>query len=290
MLVRLGEDVDLSPFMENGVLEECFDKDKLDKFDLKGITWWDEVHKKCRIGALREGATDRVVFPTNDAGEYDPKNGTYKKEDEDRAQVLTVKFPKEGRFCLGVAIAPTNETKGKHAELFDYSGKTIVTIPEWKELEDKEIRRVKALKKGAWFYSGRDATAVYLDDDIKTFRAKSSKNKIDGFGKATCDKLAAEGIKTVSNVREKLSNAIISTLIADRVSMEVINKLKDTCDKVSTNAPPSRRHLDADNPYESRYGADWKGEMEKALSSHCCITKLIEHIIRESGALYKGTL
>ena len=42
--------------------------------------------------------------------------------------------------------------------------------------------------------------------------------------------------------------------------------------------------------YEGRYGARWQEECEKAASrNYCCVTELVEYMVREAKALYVGT-
>jgi hypothetical protein len=52
-------------------------------------------------------------------------------------------------------------------------------------------------------------------------------------------------------------------------------------------------HKKAANPYLSRYGADdWDADIHdtSAFKRRVCITKVIEHIIRESANVFKGTV
>jgi hypothetical protein len=46
-----------------------------------------------------------------------------------------------------------------------------------------------------------------------------------------------------------------------------------------------------DNPYEARYGNNWKSELKKAtqMQAYVCITDMIEHIVQESEAVMAGT-
>jgi hypothetical protein len=50
-------------------------------------------------------------------------------------------------------------------------------------------------------------------------------------------------------------------------------------------------HKAADNPYQSLYGNEWGGEIEKttAPSGFVCITKMVHFIVRESAKLFVGT-
>lgn len=61
--LALGEkDVDLEAFKVDGILPPAFDVDKLEKFNLDQIVWWDEVHKKCHIGNIVKAPTTLSNF------------------------------------------------------------------------------------------------------------------------------------------------------------------------------------------------------------------------------------
>ena len=56
--------------------------------------------------------------------------------------------------------------------------------------------------------------------------------------------------------------------------------------------PPTEvNHLIADNPYESRYGEEWKSEIKKVkrMKKFICVTDLVQHICDETAKAYKGT-
>ena len=100
LLIRLGMPPDdLSDFMKDGTLEECFSQDVLSshKLDIKCIGWWDEVHKSCHIGDKREGATDHVQvrFVT-------PERVCRRMKPDDSVPLLSQPFFEEIiQICLG---------------------------------------------------------------------------------------------------------------------------------------------------------------------------------------------
>ena len=97
---------------------------------MEGIVWWDEVHKECFIGDFREGSSTQTCFPRDENGKY-----TLDGEYRDEKKLLTVKFPKQGRFCFGVANVDHGEgPTGERAELFDYTCKNIVYIKQFKDM------------------------------------------------------------------------------------------------------------------------------------------------------------
>ena len=195
--LALGElNVDLEDFKVNGILPPAFDIEKLEKFNLDQIVWWDEVHKKCHIENCREGAKDFVQFPRDELGRYDP-DGTFSEERAKKGCVLQVKYDSEVRFCLGVAIRTDDDgtEEGVRAELFDYSGKVVISIDDWGIAEESELSRVTKLTpkssnsdNGAstatagytsWVSSARVAGAIYYGDppkDIGTSRYKKSQD------------------------------------------------------------------------------------------------------------------
>lgn len=48
-------------------------------------------------------------------------------------------------------------------------------------------------------------------------------------------------------------------------------------------------HRKAKKPYESLYGTEWQFKIRGVLSSHICITDLVDHIVYESSRIIKGT-
>jgi hypothetical protein len=65
---------------------------------LHGIVWWDEHHKKCILG--KSSARENLVCRDENGEISTPEKGGIFK---DRQSVTSVKYPKEGRGCFGVA-------------------------------------------------------------------------------------------------------------------------------------------------------------------------------------------
>ena len=118
LLIRLGHDPDLTDFLnEDGSIPDCFNKELLDQLSVEAILWWDEVHKKCYFGLLREGSKEQTRFPHDENGRYNPE-GEYREEKKH----LQVKFPKEGRWCFCIGIVDQGDgTVGERGNLFDYT-------------------------------------------------------------------------------------------------------------------------------------------------------------------------
>jgi hypothetical protein len=70
------------------------------------------------------------VFPRDEFGKLDLLNGTY---DETKVETLQVKYKKEVRMCLGVAVVERIDgtLEGVNAKPFDYSGKVVLL--KWNE-------------------------------------------------------------------------------------------------------------------------------------------------------------
>jgi hypothetical protein len=114
LLIRLGCTINLDPFLEeanNFQVPPCFNRSCLTPLDMCAIGWWDETHKKCFFGDFREGQSKQVRFYRNENGECDT-NGAIR--DKGRKLALTVKFPRETRLLLGVAVVRKDNNDGEH--------------------------------------------------------------------------------------------------------------------------------------------------------------------------------
>jgi hypothetical protein len=119
---------------------------------LHGIVWWDEYHKKIRLGfaskhEARVARDPETRKPTSvaDGGVFpEPKPST------------TVKFPGEARGGFGVAMRKKEdgEYEGVRCEPFDYTNKWIVGVKEYEEKRKAELHRVKGLA-GQWGAVGK---------------------------------------------------------------------------------------------------------------------------------------
>ena len=102
---------------------------------------------------------------------------------------MKVKFSDEIRLLLGVGLKNNN---GVRMLLFDYTGKTILSIKDYEDMIQKEIRRVKALKGecAPWVVSQKEEGKVYRLDTTKALKHIGDKNE---------KQLADIGIKTVGD-------------------------------------------------------------------------------------------
>ena len=113
---------------------------------LHGIVWWDEHHKKCILG--KSSARENLICRDENGEISTPEKGGVFKE---RQHVTSVKYPKEGRGCFGVAMRKvvSGEFEGVKCLPFDYTGKTVVGPTKFNTLIRLEQARVVPLK-GIW--------------------------------------------------------------------------------------------------------------------------------------------
>ena len=152
LLVRFGE---LEDELERPV-ERRFNRDEIGHLDIHQVVWWDETHRKCLIGGQSRTKHFHVMFPRDETGKVNVKNGEYSKKE---ISILNVKYEKECRMGLGCAmVAPLNDdnqtlpSEGRRCHLFDYTGKVLVSVTEGEKLIAKEIERVKtcSAKSSKW--------------------------------------------------------------------------------------------------------------------------------------------
>jgi hypothetical protein len=320
LLLRLrlhGDDSNMSEFLDeflvDGEIPKAFDINHLPAISLSQIGFWDEVHKKCWISNVREGTSDFKEFPRDADGKYDP-NGTYKPEGESGGVTLTPKYAKEVRLCIGVGIKVNDdeEEEGVRLDAFDYSTKTIVSIKDYKEATATLIASVKKLTASVgtgWIISGRESNAIYRSDDLKFLVGrKNSEGKALGMGKKKLEAFKSMNYNTVGDVGNLHGNDVaIDALVAQGgrgftkpFVMTIIAVCRtDVCDGEPV---PDVNHLQAENPFESRYGNEpsgiynkpcWEEEIRKKLMSSkhlVCITDLVTHIMRATEKAYHGTI
>ena len=117
--------------------------------ELHAIVWWDEHHKKCILGPVCKRETriwqDAAGVPTK------PEDGGVLP---DKKRKTSAKFVQEARVCFGVAVLRNAEGyDGVKAAPFNYSGRTVVGVKNFRSRCLEEMRRVKPLK-GPWGQPG----------------------------------------------------------------------------------------------------------------------------------------
>ena len=120
---------------ETTSIPACFDAEKLDPVSLDRIAFWDQTHKKQRVGFAKPQGGTIVQFPRNpETGELDLENGEYLDPPEE----TNLKYPSECRLCCGVWL-------NGRMRMFNYNGMTILGIGEWDAQVASEIVRVKGM-------------------------------------------------------------------------------------------------------------------------------------------------
>ena len=116
------------------ILDNMFMPERLTKYDRYQVAWWDESHRKCSLVTI-SGANgcEYITRVCRDRHNNPCLHGT---QSEDAPVNVNVKYEKEARFALGVALVRTNEgrTEGRRIPLFDYTEKTIICDLDWRKL------------------------------------------------------------------------------------------------------------------------------------------------------------
>lgn len=267
------------------VVPDCFDASKMPELDIFQISFWDEVHREQVVGVAGDIT---YAFPRDADGVY-MEDGVV----ADQAERLHMKYSEQGRFAVGVAAVKLTDgsTKGRRCLTYNYTGKNVITISTDECMVKAEIARVRALTGlgGGWIVDNRVEGERWDGDLLK-------RTKGIGVGKARYDILLSYGVDTVGKLRnmtvEKKQEIIDGKKMSETILGTLQNNVKDSH---KGNTPTNLRvdHKKAANPYLSRYGADdWDAEIHdtSAFKRTVCITKVIEHIIRESANVFKGTV
>ena len=168
LLIRLGELEDSSE-----PLPPKFDPELLGKFELDQIVWWDETHRKCLIGGITSTRDLCLQFKRDKQGKLDHRNGEYSKVE---IKKLNCKYEDEGRFGLGCAmVTPIDQDGnylpqvGKRCQLFDYSGKLLVSQDDFNLRMEQEFRRVKSLSGTSnhyWIENSIEKGTILCNDPV----------------------------------------------------------------------------------------------------------------------------
>jgi hypothetical protein len=87
-------------FKDNdGNYPDCFQVDKLPKLKIQQIGWFDESHKKQKVGKMKNGKKIQMRFRRDAEGNLDPNGELAPKGYE-----VGMKYDKEARFCFGCVL------------------------------------------------------------------------------------------------------------------------------------------------------------------------------------------
>jgi hypothetical protein len=123
-------------------LPAFFDPAKIPPLSIHHIVFFDECHKKTKIG--RQGDTT-YLFPRDEKVIFDIDGEVAKVDTK-----LHVKYAKEGCFSFGVVAVLLSDgtVEGQQCKTFDYSAKNLIMISAEEKMIKEEIQRVKTLKTG----------------------------------------------------------------------------------------------------------------------------------------------
>ena len=271
LLVRLGV---LKYECKDGLsVPTYFDLDKMVKLSLSQIVFWDEMHRKVRIGCTKQYT---YRFRRDENGKL-LQDGNY----ESKKEYLNTKYSDEIRLCVGVAMTeqPNGDLVGRRCNVFDYSGKVILSKSQYDGRLQSEIERVRKLKLGGeWKRNNRPPNTLYADDEVI---------EISGVGPAKVKLLNSQELFTVRdilNCKEEIKGFT-------RAQLTSIMRQVDAA--LTENKPPDlvEDFRKSANPYEDRYGENWISFASKVsgMSGYVTITDMVQHIIDESGNIMKGT-
>jgi len=238
-----------------------YDPRRMPSLCLERVAFWDETHRKVRLGNTTSNGTV-VVIPRDEHGNPDP-NGEVREVEH----ALGVKYPGEVRFCLGVHL------EGR-CRPFSYTECMLLTIDDFESHIKLELQRVRGLADGrtaGWVTNGRAQGAVYDTDSPAVLPWCSD---------AKAEHLRDLGITTVSQVRDAASIAPWKG-----VSSATILKWVAAAEAASSDVPEAVDHRRAANPYLARYGeADWRTKVEASTSmgKFKCVTEMIDHMVAET--------
>jgi hypothetical protein len=263
-----------------------FDRVALPTLSVNQIVFWDETHRKAFIGASGIGGSMlQVRFHRDDDGALDPA-GTLAPS----KWYLATKYSGEMRLGLGCAAVNLGGgvIVGRCAEVFSYTERTIVSIPDYDALVKKENSRVNALSSGGadWLLKTRQPGHGLYEDDPLTI--------LPGVGPKFVEQLAPLG-STVGQVKQRTLSDVVTFAKSTRgVGLARLQGLWAACQRSQHGVCPFgvidfRR---APNPYEAKYGRAWRAKiaLSSTLRGVVCITELVEHIVSASAAVMADTI
>ena len=136
----------------------------------------------------------QLQFCRDDNGKLD-QDGQY----ENATGVAKVKFPQEARASLGCAVVetllPVGNKIGVRCQPFFYTGKWMINVHEWKDLESSEIQRVKSdtSMPSVWVTGARSANDSTLYEGDVLVRVK-------GIGVKLASELTVHGLMHVRDL------------------------------------------------------------------------------------------
>ena len=275
-------------------VSDMFDINKLNKLDRYQVGWWDESHRKCSLVTI-SGANGCQYITRVKRDEYGNPSLAGDKS-EDSPVNVNVKYEKEARFALGVALVKKLDGKveGKRIPLFDYTEKNIISNEDWKKACAASILMVKGGDgKSGWKGETRDEYQIYEND---TLWQQGCGAFLKGLGKQTMVRLNAAGIIAMSDLKNCCFNDEHSENVVKETQGVSKNKMAQwkvqfERTHLGQGSVKTFDHRTAANPFKARYGDDWETYISKteACRNKVSINKLIDHMFEETRKIFKGT-
>jgi hypothetical protein len=152
--------------------------------------------------------------------------------------VQTVKYEKEVRLCIGVAIKVNDvgEEEGIRFDPFDYSTLTILSINDYKDYTTHLINSVKKTSTSVgsgWMTSMRLPDVIYRMDDLKILMGRTnSEGKGLGMGLKKINYFYTMNFNTVGDVGDLNGNdEAINNIVAGMwgLSKPFVQRIIDVC-------------------------------------------------------------
>ena len=161
----------------------CFNRSVAGPLEVSQVVWWDETHRKCLVGGLSSSKEFVLKFKRNSEGKLDADNGEYSKEE---CRKLDCKYEQEGRFGLGCAVIEQQKQdgswfeRGMKCKLFDYSGKTLISLKDYEAKKNQEFLRIRSLstKSAVWISNPRQPGTIYECDALTVLNKIGKKRRI----------------------------------------------------------------------------------------------------------------
>jgi hypothetical protein len=112
------------------------------------VVWWDKTHKKSTIGGLGHTSANRhYAVPKEKFRKLDLLNGTY--NETKIVDTLQVKYEKEVRMCLGVAVVKriNGTLEGVNATPFNIHQKVEEHVLMTLEMDTKDAEKLHSCKR-----------------------------------------------------------------------------------------------------------------------------------------------
>jgi hypothetical protein len=184
--------------------------------------------------------------------------------------------------------------EGKRMNPFVYTSLRLIEIAECNKIQRAEVHRVwhllpeQRVTQGWTGIAKRPKGMLFEEDEL---------NHIPGIGMKTQKKIEDNFfINSVVQLSCLSDSEALSLSILCSVHIDKVKKWRDLAQDMQpgkSHYPYSFNYVRGQaNPYKQRYGSEWLTEIHKVAQSGLpkvtCITDLIEHIVKETKAAFKG--